>query len=526
MAKVIKWPIPVPKDADDHVRADTERTRRLFNWSDATLKQVGLHKAVIRAKSLEDLGEITLDVDWIEVSLAVRDALYPASGKRQEHFRGLKGGGLKQILKNRFAYLKKLQEKALRKRRGRAWDDDLILDKNGKPVANLANSILILREAPDWKGVLAFDEFNARVVIRRSPQWGEKTADTPWTDYHESQARVWFQQEAHIDPSAGDLGRAVQAAARHNLFHPVRDYFDALVWDRVPRLECWLQTYFHVEDSPYVHAIAPRYLISAVARIYRPGCKVDHMLVLEGPQGRQKSEALRTLAINDDWFTDRLSHVAGKDAVLETQGVLIVEIAEMDALTKATSSAIKSFLTRRRDRFRPPYGKHPINLLRQCVFAGSINPPAGGYLKDTTGARRFWPVVCPDMIDRNGLEQVRDQLWAEAVHRFKAGASWWLETPELEALATAEQGARFVVDAWEGPIRKWLGGRRKTSISNVLRCALGFGREDWTQSAQNRVAKILTHLGFTKHRTRTPDGRRENCYHQDSAPVQKSTEKA
>ena len=65
------------------------------------------------------------------------------------------------------------------------------------------------------------------------------------------------------------------------------------------------------------------------------------MLVLEGPQGKQKSEALRTLAINDDWFTDRLSHLASKDAVLETAGVLLVEIAEMDALTKATPSAVK-----------------------------------------------------------------------------------------------------------------------------------------------------------------------------------------
>ena len=111
----------------------------------------------------------------------------------------------------------------------------------------------------------------------------------------------------------------------------------------------------------------------------------------------------------------------------------------MDALTKATSSAIKAFLTRRRDRFRPPYGKHTINLPRQCVFAATINPTAGGYLKDPTGARRFWPVACRGMIDRDGLEKVRDQLWAEAVHRFKAGAPWWLETPELEALATAEQ---------------------------------------------------------------------------------------
>ena len=150
------------------------------------------------------------------------------------------------------------------------------------------------------------------------------------------------RRDAGINPAAGDVGRAVQAAARHNSFHPVRDYFEARAWDGMPRLDTWLIDYFHAEDSPYIRAIGPRYLISSVARIYQPGRKVDHMLVLEGPQGKQKSEALRTLAVSDDWFTDRLSHVASKDATQETAGVLIIEIAEMEALTRAAPSARQS----------------------------------------------------------------------------------------------------------------------------------------------------------------------------------------
>jgi predicted P-loop ATPase len=244
------------------------------------------------------------------------------------------------------------------------------------------------------------------------------------------------------------------------------------------------------------------------------------MLVLEGPQGRQKSEALRTLAKNDSWFTDRLSHVASKDAAIEIAGVLIVEIAEMDALTKATSSAIKAFLTRRRDRFRPPYGKHMINLPRQCVFAATINPTAGGYLKDPTGARRFWPVACHEMIDCLGLERVRDQLWAEAVHRFKTGVPWWLETPELEALATVEQSARLVIDPWEECILEWLGDRNDISLSEVLEQGLGFAPEHQTQSAQKRVVGVLTRIGFAKHRPRTPEGRKQR-YQRDPLPIKR-----
>jgi predicted P-loop ATPase len=228
------------------------------------------------------------------------------------------------------------------------------------------------------------------------------------------------------------------------------------------------------------------------------------------------------LAVNDVWFTDRLSHVSSKDAAQEMAGVLIIEIAEMDALTRATASAMKSFLTRRRDRYRPTYGKHTVNLPRQCVFAGTINPPAEGYLKDSTGARRLWPVACRGMVDLAGLEVARDQLWAEAVHRFKAGAKWHLETPELEALASAEQEARFVVDDWEAPIVEWLKDRTDVSVGEVLVHALGIAKERHSQSAQNRVVRILTNrrLGFSKHRPRVPGapGGRENRYWREPSP--------
>jgi predicted P-loop ATPase len=501
MVDPIKLPIPTPPPtADAHARAETERNQRLFNWAEGVLKALGLDRAIFAARSIEELRRLTLDVDSAEIALAVRDVLHPVDGRRQEHFRGLKEGSLKAILRNRFAVWKKDREVTLRRLKPPDWTDRLLLDKNGKIRPVLANLTLILREAPRWKDVLGFDEFAARVVIRKRLPWGNEPLDSPWTDHHDSLARIWFQTE-NINPAAGDLGRAVQAAARHNALHPVRDYFGSLVWDGVPRLNTWLIDYFHAETSAYIRAIGPRYLISGTARIYRPGCQVDHMLVLEGPQGKRKSEALRTLAVNDGWFTDRLSHVSSKDAAQELAGILLIELAELDALFRATSSAAKSFLTRRHDRFRPPFGKHTINLPRQCVFAGSINPTGEGYLKDPTGARRFWPVACHGMIDLQGLKQARDQLWAEAVHRFKAGEPWWLETPELEALATAEQEARFVADAWEAPIAEWLGDRTDTSVEEILKSVFSLSSERHSRSAQTRVARILRHrLGFTKHR--------------------------
>ena len=139
---------------------------------------------------------------------------------------------------------------------------------------------------------------------------------------------------------------------------------------------------------------------------------------------------------------------------MHMQGVWIIEIAELDAIGKAEVSRIKAFLTRTTDRFRPPYGRYTIEVPRSCVFAGTVNPDT--YLRDETGNRRFWPVRC-GTIDIDALARDRDQLWAEAVARFKDGAIWWIDGPELMAAATAEQEKRYQSDAWDDLIEHWLG---------------------------------------------------------------------
>ena len=162
---------------------------------------------------------------------------------------------------------------------------------------------------------------------------------------------------------------------------------------------------------------------------------------------------------------------------------------------------------------RPTAGMLSASLANACLLA-RINPPAGGYLTDPTGARRFWPVTCHGLIDRDGIERDRDQLWAEAVVRYRAGAKWWLETPELEALATAEQRLRFKVDAWHDRVERWIGRRNDVSVSEVLKGALRIALREQTQTAANRVADILTGLGFTKYRARR-GAERSNRYRRE-----------
>jgi predicted P-loop ATPase len=514
--KIVQLPVPVALDADDRVHADDRRNQRLFDWARGVLKRLGLDRAIAQARTIDDLHRVALDLDDGRIALEIRDALHPVSGERQEHFRGLSAGSLKQILKNQFRDLKKDREDKL-KRRGRAsqedWTEDLMRGKRDEIIANLHNVILILRNGARWKGVLAFDEFATRVELKKDPPFA--TSGTAWTDHYETLTRTWFQRQ-EIKVSQGDIGRAVQAAARSNPFHPVREYLEGPVWDGTSRIDTWLIVYFSAEDTAYVRAIGSRWLISAVARIYRPGCQADHALVFEGPQGRLKSSALRTLAVRDAWFADRLSRVGTKDAHQELAGAWIVELAEMDCLNKATASAKKAFLTERFDRYRPPYGRHVIDRPRQNVFAGTINPPVGGYLTDSTGNRRYWPLACLGDIDRAGLERDRDQLWAEAVQRFKAGAPWHLETKALEALATAEQDTRFIVDLWEKPIRKWLGDRDEVALDDVLEHALGFPVGGAPQAAVNRAARVLTRLEFRHFRpAKRGDRKRPWLYRRD-----------
>jgi predicted P-loop ATPase len=272
---------------------------------------------------------------------------------------------------------------------------------------------------------------------------------------------------------------------------------ESIAWDGINRLDTWLTTYLGVEDSNYARAVGARWLISAVARIYRPGVKADCCLILEGPQGSKKSTALKTLA--GPYFTDELADLGTKDSVLQTQGVWIIELSELDSLSRAEVGRIKAFMSRTTDRFRPPYGKRLIECPRQCVFAGSVNHSS--YLRDDSGGRRFWPVAC-GRIDIDRFARDRDQLWAEAKARFERGCVWWLETTELIGMASLEQADRYEGDPWEEVIGHWAEDRRSVSIGEVLTRCLDKPQALWTQVDKNRVARCFRALGWERYRER------------------------
>jgi predicted P-loop ATPase len=387
------------------------------------------------------------------------------------------------------------------------WKARLLRSTHNRALSVVANALTALRHAPEWQGVLHFDESSLATVAKLSPPF-ETHPNIPftWADEHDVLTAAWLQHQG-ISANKEIAAQAVHAVAREHSFHPIREYLDSLRWDGTKRIDNWLTLYLGTEASEYARAVGAKFLIGGVARIYKPGVKNDTCLILEGPQGALKSTALRTLASND-FFSDDIAELGSKDSVMQTRGVWIIELSELDAMTRGEIARVKAFISRQVDRIRPPYGRRVIEAPRECIFVGTVNKDT--YLKDETGGRRFWPIKC-GVINISELGRDRDQLWAEARGRFRAKDTWWLDTEDLMRSAAEEAQARYEGDPWDEIIGEWISDRENVSVSEVLQTCLNKNKETWTQIDQNRVARSLIIKGWRRKLKRT-GGQREWQY--------------
>jgi predicted P-loop ATPase len=375
------------------------------------------------------------------------------------------------------------------------WERHLLRTKEGTIKKLMANVVTVLSNAPEWVGSIGWDDFADRIAILKSCPAGEP--GTPWSDHHDKLAASWIQTcEWRIDCGHELVSHSIEVVAKRKRFHPLRDRLNALTWDGTQRLDSWTSKYLGAEDS-LVHAtIGVRWMLGAVARAFVPGCQMDSAIILEGNQGLGKSSALRILSLG--FFTDELSDVGSKDASMQLHGNWIVEIAELDAISRADAARVKAFITRRVDKYRPPYGRHVVEQPRQCVFAGSVNH--GDYLKDETGGRRFWPVECK-LIDFAALARDVEQLWAEAVVRYRNGDSAYIEDAAIAAQVATHTAERYQGDAWDKKIVPWAQVRESVSVAECLE-HVGIELSRWSQADANRVAKILKANSFSRKQVR------------------------
>jgi putative DNA primase/helicase len=356
----------------------------------------------------------------------------------------------------------------------------------GRYVPSLDGVCRVLEKHPRWAGKIWYDTFLEKV---QTDAFGPTEN---WTDYLAARLNRWIQAVFEF-PTLGTerVQEAADTVARGNPRNVLREWLESLAWDQTPRLHDLLPRGFGTRQDIYHVRVGECWLVSMVARALQPGCKVDTMPVFEGSQGAGKSSALAILG--GEWFGECHEDFGSKDFVLSLKGCWLIEVAEMHAFRRADVDRLKGIMSTRIDRVRVPYGRVTEEHPRQSVFAGTTN--RDDWQADDTGARRFWPVRC-GFLNHDWLRENREQLFAEAVARFRAGDDWW-SVPTVQAADAADE--RRPEDPWEEVIAGYVDTNRTYSARELLGTPLNIDIENQSNAAAKRVGSILRRLGWTSY---------------------------
>ena len=336
------------------------------------------------------------------------------------------------------------------------WMSKLAVNsQTGLPKATIDNVWIILEHDPLLKGRFAINRFAGRGEVLGALPWDARTVRRPWDD-NDNEGLYWYLERYHHITGNGKIDGALSLHATTHAFNEIQDFLNGLTWDGAPRLDSLFVDYLGAADTPYTRAVTRKAFTAAVARALLPGSKYDNMVILAGQQGLGKSTLLDKMS--KGWFNDSIRTFEGKEASELLQGVWLVEISELDAFRRTDVARIKQFLSLRADRFRAAYGRHVKELPRCCVFFGTTNTK--DFLQDRTGNRRFWPVdVGIQEITKSvwaDLPNEVDQLWAEAVVRWKLGEPLYL-AGELEEAAKTKQEEHREASTREGIVLDFIG---------------------------------------------------------------------
>lgn len=388
--------------------------------------------------------------------------------------------------------------------------------EGNKVLKTITNLVICFKIDENLKDLFHYNEFSASFEYAKDFTWPEHPRSIPKGKRIEDEDLVFLQyylsHNKRLEMGLDKIRNAMLEVADRRTYHPVKEYLDTLRWDGEPRLGRWLVEGCGAEDSVYTHEVGRKWLVAAVARIYQPGIKFDHVLVLEGKENIGKSSALRVLG--DQWFTDSISLLQKEqDIVAKMIGNWIIELAEMHGIRKQENEFIKSFLSCQFDLQRLSFRRDPKQYARQSVFAGTSNNMA--YLLDADGNRRFWPVHCT-AIDLRWLKANKHQLFAEAKHIYNEGI-WstdhtygeklFLEGEAL-SISRSKQKMRLGTDeVMEEAIYKFLLDKDETTMREILMECFHYQQKDLTNRSQTIIiGRILKKLGFEKKERKAEDG--------------------
>lgn len=398
-----------------------------------------------------------------------------------------------------------------------AWFDELIWDK---PVVRKLSSMYEIADHHDgkslsnrvvfiknyWRGLFVLNEFSDEVTVRSAPPWLNREERNKFKIHRLTDADVnqlvCTMEHYGFSPDKDKTRTAIMTVAAMDKVHPARKYFSALKWDGEHRLGGWLKRYCGAVSQPaeYLGTIGTMWLVAGVKRIFEPGAKFDHMLVLEGGQGIGKSSVFRELAtfgddVLESYFTDSVTmHEIDKPAALRIlQGKLIIEFSELEGMDKAGDEQLKRWITKQEDELLKKYENDVTKYPRQFIIGGTTNNDM--WLRDGTGNRRYWPVKCT-RIDMDGIREIKTQLWAEAVELYNAGYKIYLDdqSPIYEA-AMEQQKLRVMGDSWVDVLRDKLSMDEALSYKDIYEY-LGIRIEARNRDTDNRIRRMMLSCGY------------------------------
>ncbi len=368
--------------------------------------------------------------------------------------------------------------------------------KDGAWTSCLKNSEIWLMSQPVGE-LIRYDTFRQTILID----------DQLMSDELVVLLKARIESETRAAWNSEYIREALILIAGRNQFSSLREWLDGLEWDGEYRVNTFFNEAYGVVHTPYAGECSRVLFLSAVARAYRPGCQADVMVVLIGSQGVGKSMGVASLSPKPEWYADDLGCDLTEGKAGEgLQGKWLFEFSEFARVNRATLDTVKSFVSRRVDHYRPPYGRISRDFPRSCVFIGTTNDPHP--LRDVEN-RRFMPISCSQGII-SWITQNREQLWAEAVHRFKQGEKWWADDPEIASCCLKAQEAARMDDAWEMILEERLAGREETTLEEAAD-KLGIKPDKLDKSTQIRIGIVLSTLDFRRKRVQE-DGKRGYRY--------------
>lgn len=392
-----------------------------------------------------------------------------------------------------------------------AWTAQLMRNQKGNPIENITNLSLILENHPEWKEAFWWD------TVRALPMYGDVPVDDSGLIQIARQLGLTMSMSLR---SLRLLEACVRAVCQQHPRDLLKEWLEALApWDGVERLSEWLHDVAGVTKDQYGMDVSRLLPVAMVARALNPGCQFRDVVILEGPENSGKSKLVKTLA-SPTWYVDFDVSMDSKEAFMLIQGRWVAELAELATLTRTEEAKLKSFLTIEEDVWIPKYSNFAHHVPRRTIFIGTVNPE-DEYLKGQTGNTRFLPIKTA-AIDCTLLEEMRPQLFAEALVYFQAHPSdWWQLSEEGIEQAIHQRENRRQSSIYETELPQWLASGRfdypyldpdgfpvkftahETSWPEIAQYYLKIDREKWKdKSLQMQISQALRADGWEKRNDR------------------------